>query len=1122
MKMTALQGVIAGVIALSSMGKPLPRATSAGDGVISVNETASPATFAWSLGARSVPLGGVVNISVDASGFPASANGTIFWPFVNGSQWGSFVTCAVSGRDHALDGGCTIMLPLPVAGLAAVRVAVLRQGREWGGDINATQSRGYPVGTPSPSDGVKSNGRAADNKSIIAVAFRRVKFPPGVKSSGGSAQHDVCMDWEPWHTSHNANRWMGRAGASAMPLVGMYGSFNEGVIRQHAIWLVEAGVTCIEIDWSNSLWGHQLWSARGLGVQELSNATALTLHVYAQLRAEGHDTPKALFMVGLQNGPPATPSEVGNEAGWIRDNLLRPLGAANFVALDGKPLLLVLLCGVSARPNASVTTAVSGGGVFTVRFMATQLQENPSLGRELGFWSWMDGSVEPVPTLRPDGSAEALTVTPAFFAQGGWLGADAMPQNRGATFVSEMATAIRYRPSVLLVCQWNEWLGQGDHTGSYEDAYNISLTNDMEPTALAECGGYQHAEDAGQLPVCDTGWGFFNLNLLSATLHAYRESMRTTTRHATAPAGVTETEATGAATTVVRISEPPGPATHVAPPHAVRSATLRVAWAAVGPATRFHVALSSGTSVTVTNASSAVLDLSDTPDGVHTLTVSALDGVSAFTLQRGTLQRLPLATPLPATDKLQIELRKPSAASQTVSSVSVGFTNNTSPPPSYEYGASILQENGTFYSFFCSPGGLAPPNNSKVTAWDVIRMSTSHDGKLWTTPSIVLEPSTAWDHSSVCDPSIVQFRGTFFLYHTCINTCNDDDARAPPDGYHQNRICVALADHIRGPWRKVGQPVIQDLSCAPDAPAKPGCAAEVGAYCVGQPSAVVVGRDEIVVFYSSVGGVNDPVAGPNPGRILAAVTTNGVDFVPRQENGAGAGAGAGADAVAVADATVPLALLPPVPVPPPPPPRSATLFTQRDVDIRFDRVTNQLLMLQGDVGSAGIFWSLSGDAGMTWLPWSANRTIAVDSGSSCNHNPGLAAVPDGTFGGRTIALVASAFDPVPTWGRWHLWRTDVGVGPHAAEACSGCAPAGCDHACSVAAGRTSMGECAAPNSTDPGDCCRCESFAPDMPCLKCAAGAGGCVELCRSAGHQAGMCKYGDGSANGLCCECFP
>ena len=44
-------------------------------------------------------------------------------------------------------------------------------------------------------------------------------------------------------------------------------------------------------------------------------------------------------------------------------------------------------------------------------------------------------------------------------------------------------------------------------------------------------------------------------------------------------------------------------------------------------------------------------------------------------------------------------------------------------------------------------------------------------GRNWSAPTIVLEPSTVWDHSSVCDPSLVKYRGTYFLYHTCINTC---------------------------------------------------------------------------------------------------------------------------------------------------------------------------------------------------------------------------------------------------------------------------------------------------------------------------------------------------------------
>ena len=71
----------------------------------------------------------------------------------------------------------------------------------------------------------------------------------------------------------------------------------KGVMRQHAIWLVESGVTCIEIDWSNSLWGGQKWAARGTSAQEINNATARTLELYDHLRAEGHDAPRALFMV---------------------------------------------------------------------------------------------------------------------------------------------------------------------------------------------------------------------------------------------------------------------------------------------------------------------------------------------------------------------------------------------------------------------------------------------------------------------------------------------------------------------------------------------------------------------------------------------------------------------------------------------------------------------------------------------------------------------------------------------------------------------------------------------------------------------------------------------------------
>ena len=75
--------------------------------------------------------------------------------------------------------------------------------------------------------------------------------------------------------------------------------------------------------------------------------------------------------------------------------------------------------------------------------------------------------------------------------------------------------------------------------------------------------------------------------------------------------------------------------------------------------------------------------------------------------------------------------------------------------------------------------------------------------------------------------------------------------------YSIHRICVALADDVRGPYRKVVTPVIQDLSCAQTANAT-SCAKEVGAYCVGQPSAAVI--DGAIVVRVDLTGIKDAVA----------------------------------------------------------------------------------------------------------------------------------------------------------------------------------------------------------------------------------------------------------------------
>lgn len=95
--------------------------------------------------------------------------------------------------------------------------------------------------------------------------------------------------------------------------------------------------------------------------------------------------------------------------------------------------------------------------------------------------------MEPVATtLPPNGPGptpavknEALTVTCAYFAGGGWLAQTARGKRQGATWLQQMAYAnSQARPQMLVVNQWNEYAGQPTAPGqSYVDIYNSTLGN---------------------------------------------------------------------------------------------------------------------------------------------------------------------------------------------------------------------------------------------------------------------------------------------------------------------------------------------------------------------------------------------------------------------------------------------------------------------------------------------------------------------------------------------------------------------------------------------------------------------------------------------------------------------
>lgn len=389
----------------------------------------------------------------------------------------------------------------------------------------------------------------------------------------------------------------------------------------------------------------------------------------------------------------------------------------------------------------------------------------------------------------------------------------------------------------------------------------------------------------------------------------------------------------------------------------------------------------------------------------------------------------------------------------TVVSSTRGWADIGGTRPGYEYGPAIVLENGTYYSFYCS--------SPTVTGWDTIRLAKSQNGLTWTAPTDALVPGGAYDLDSGCDPTVVKFRGVYLMYYTCINT-----TQSVPDGYNNNRVCLAAADKIDGPYHKYAKPVVQDLNCPSDWNAS---------YCVGQPSAVVVGS-QIYLYYSNA-YPNDP--GPGPGKIFLATSGDGLTFLPA--NG------------------------------------GAAVWDHRDIDVKRDRSSGLFFMVQGEVDTKTIVWTASFD-GISWLPYDASRSVASNTdmpGDGQNHNPGLAGDGLGSFDGMTYVVYGSSYKS--GWGAWHLYRSDILVGSPQND-CTGCVENSCDWGCSAGLGTEATGHCAVPGSQSQANCCSCEAVPAASDCSACA--PQGCVAACRAAGHSIGFCGNPGSTDPAACCSC--
>lgn len=147
-------------------------------------------------------------------------------------------------------------------------------------------------------------------------------------------------------------------------------------------------------------------------------------------------------------------------------------------------------------------------------------QNQTTKHHELGYWSWMDGVID-LPVTYRDGAAEAATVSTGFFHTKGWKGSGAYGRRGGATYIETFNVALKHRPRVILLHQFNEFAGQAEghgyspHKDIYVDSYSVELSDDIEPVSLTAMG---YRGDAG-------GWGFYYLNLTQALINLYRQDL---------------------------------------------------------------------------------------------------------------------------------------------------------------------------------------------------------------------------------------------------------------------------------------------------------------------------------------------------------------------------------------------------------------------------------------------------------------------------------------------------------------------------------------------------------------------------------------------------------------------
>ncbi|MCR5056420.1 MAG: hypothetical protein K6B54_05870 [Clostridia bacterium] len=267
-----------------------------------------------------------------------------------------------------------------------------------------------------------------------------------------------------------------------IPWLGGYSSLDRNVIRQHGIWLRDAGVDFVFVDWSNDVnYDPETMRTKRPDFRTIEDATEVLFDVWADIPG----APKICIFTGPghvqgRNGDdPIGNGRMDAKTQQIYDTFIANERYRNmYFEFEGKPLLI---CYAATPAFFQDNISPYDDDRFTVRWITgyvgqqSNLYDSATLVSKM-FWSWEERGAQTFTVL--NNRPECMTVNAAYRSQGSTPGTEGYIapglRDNGNTFRKAWARARLIGPKIALVVSFNEW--------SLGEQVSLENAKDIEPS----------------------------------------------------------------------------------------------------------------------------------------------------------------------------------------------------------------------------------------------------------------------------------------------------------------------------------------------------------------------------------------------------------------------------------------------------------------------------------------------------------------------------------------------------------------------------------------------------------------------------------------------------------------